>query len=257
MSSTRVDYSRVARTYAQGRPDYPQELIRRLSQLGVGHAGQRLLDLGTGTGAMAREMSRASCLVTGIDDSAEMLDEAIREDRDEGGDAEYVRCPAEALRLPDRRFDAAIAARSWMWFDGRRAGREAYRVLKPGGRLAIIGFEWLPYAGGLAEATEELILQLNPTWPGAGGNGLHPEWIDDVTLAGFADASSFSFDVPVTFTHAQWRHRVRSSAGIGGTLDPAQVRRFDEQLLDVLGSYFQREPMVVEHRVFGVVTVKP
>jgi hypothetical protein len=48
-----------------------------------------------------------------------------------------------------------MSALVWPWFGGH--------ILKPGGKLVIAHFDWLPLTGNVVEATEELILQYNPS----------------------------------------------------------------------------------------------
>jgi SAM-dependent methyltransferase len=102
--------------------------------------GQRVLDLGTGTGAVAE---RAAALVgpsgevLGVDISAAMLAQARRRLAARGLDGVVLReGPAEALPAPDGGFDAVLASLSLMYvIDRPAAAREIARVLRPGGRL--------------------------------------------------------------------------------------------------------------------------
>jgi len=53
-----IDWGRTSTDYATHRPGPPASLFERLASFGVGLAGQRILDLGTGTGVMARGFAR-------------------------------------------------------------------------------------------------------------------------------------------------------------------------------------------------------
>jgi hypothetical protein len=81
--------------------------------------------------------------------------------------------------------------------------------------------------------------------------------MNDVAAAGFVELESFSFDVPVLYSHEYWRGRVRDSAGIGNSLTPAQVQRFDEELARVLKERFPADPLSVPHRAFTIVGRTP
>ena len=47
-----VDFGRTAADYARHRAGFPEELFERLVARGIGRAGQRVLDLGSGTGSL-------------------------------------------------------------------------------------------------------------------------------------------------------------------------------------------------------------
>ncbi len=252
-----VDFGRIAQAYARHRPPYPEQLFTRFAELGVGVPGQRVVDLGTGTGSLARSLMRNNCLVTGVDSSPEIIDEAGRIDRELGSEIDYVVAPAENTGLADQYCDVVVAGQCWHWFDPVAAGAEAARILKPGGTLALANFDWVPRRGGVVEATEALIKRHNPDWAGGGRNGLYSRWIDQVYAAGFINSITFAFATIVPFTHEQWRGRVRSSAAVAGSLTPDAVRAVDEDMRDLLDTYFPREPVEALHRVFALVCRKP
>ena len=62
-----IDWGKTSLDYASYRPGPPPSFYERLVALGIGKAGQHLLDLGTGTGVIARQMARQGCHVSGID----------------------------------------------------------------------------------------------------------------------------------------------------------------------------------------------
>src|SRR5206468_1542274 len=102
--------------------------------------GQRVLDLGTGTGAVAERAARLvrpGGEVLGVDISPAMLAQARRRLAAVGlGDVVFGEGRAEALPAPDGCFDAVLASLSLMYvIDRPAAAREIARVLRPGGRL--------------------------------------------------------------------------------------------------------------------------
>jgi demethylmenaquinone methyltransferase / 2-methoxy-6-polyprenyl-1,4-benzoquinol methylase len=111
-------------------------------------AGQRILDVATGTGMVAAELlARADCTVVGIDQSAEMLAGARRRFAT-GGRVELVEGQAEALPFADGSFDALTFTYLLRYVDepGATVG-ELARVVRPGGRVASLEFgvpPWLP-----------------------------------------------------------------------------------------------------------------
>ena len=252
-----VDFGKTARDYAKHRAGFPEELFARLASLGVGEAGRRVLDLGTGTGTLARGFARRGCEVTGLDPSEKLLEEARRLDREAGVTVEYVVATAEEIGLPAGSFDSVTAGQCWHWFDRSRAAAEARRVLVGGGSLVIAHFDWVPLPGNVVEATEKLIERHNPSWKMGGGTGLYPAWLADAASAGFLGIETFSFDVPVTYSHEDWRGRIRASAGVAASLTTDEVKRFDSDLDDLLRDRFPQDPLTVPHRVFAVVCSSP
>ena len=249
----KIDFGKTAADYGRHRAGFPDALFDRLATFGVGARGQRILDLGTGTGALARGFARRGCVVTGLDPSAPLLDEARRLDRDAGVEISYVNASAEASGLPGASFDVVSAGQCWHWFDRSRVASEVCRLLVPGGRLVIAHFDWIPLPGNVVEATEQLIEQHNPEWKLGGRNGVYGPWLRDVAVAGFSDIETFSFDVHVPYTHVAWRGRIRASAGVAASLQPDAVARFDDELRRLLAVQFPAEPLQTLHRVFAVV----
>jgi ubiquinone/menaquinone biosynthesis C-methylase UbiE len=250
-----VDFGRAARDYAQHRPGFPSAFFDHVKGLGVGVAGERVLDLGTGTGTLACGYAQRGCDVVGLDPSPEMLAQAAEMADDAGLRVQWVQGWAEATGLPDGEFDVVCAGQCWHWFDRPRAAAEAMRLLRDGGRLLIGYFSYLPLAGTVGEATEQVVLQYNPTWKWAGHDGRHPEFVEEIGDAGFREPTAFEFVVPTTFTHECWRGRIRACNGVL-TLPAEKIAVLDADLARLLAARFP-EPLVVEHRIWGVVTNKP
>ena len=101
--------------------------------------GLRVLDLGCGEGAYARELTRRGARVTGIDGSQRLIDAARQRSRDAGLDADYRCLNANELEgVADASFDLTIASMLMMNVeDYPGTMREAHRVLAPGGALCI------------------------------------------------------------------------------------------------------------------------
>lgn len=248
-----VDFGKTARDYARHRAGFPEAFFDRLSVFGIGRTGQRVLDLGTGTGTVARQLARRGCVVTGLDKSPSLIEEAKRLDAVEGVKINYALAPAEQTGFGKASIDVATAGQCWHWFDRPRAAREVRRVLIDSGWLVIAHFDWLPLTANVVARTEVLIQRHNPAWTLGGGTGLYPEWLGDVRAAGFTGVETFSFDVEVPYSHQGWRGRIRASAGVGASLAADAVDRFDAELAKLLGEHFPTEPLLVPHRVWAMV----
>ena len=108
---------------------------RRLAAQAVVRPGDRVLDACCGTGDLAIAGARAGGVVTGLDFSERMLERAQRK----APHLEWVRADALALPFEEGAFDAATVGFGVRNLDDLEGGlRELARVLKPGGRLAVL-----------------------------------------------------------------------------------------------------------------------
>jgi len=257
MDPSTVRFGRAAQDYATHRQGFPHGFFDRLSGWGIGRPGQRLLDLATGTGTIARGFAMKGCTVTGLDHDGPMLKAAEELARDEGLSISWIESKAEQIPLADASFEVITAGQCWHWFDKSQVASECMRLLVPGGRLVIGHFDWIPLDGNVAWRTERLIEAHNPSWKLGGGNGIHATELADLGNAGFLDLETFSFDVVAEYTHEAWRGRIRASAGVGGSLSKEKVAIFDRHLAALLAEIFPEEPLSVLHRVFAVIGQKP
>lgn len=248
-----MDFDNTAREYAAYRTPFPAELFTRLAAMGVGLPGQRVADLGTGTGALARGFAAAGCAVTGVDIAPEMLSEAWRADATAGLEVAYRVAPAEETGLPGNAWDVVCAGQCWHWFDRQRAAAEACRLLAAGGAVAICYRDYVVSPDNLCAVSEELVLVHNPSWAMAGWTGMPSGWAAELVSAGFAGIETFSFDITVPFTHQAWRGRMRTCNGVGASLPEAEVAAFDADLARLLSERFPQEPIMVPHRIWALI----
>jgi len=252
-----ADFGKTAGDYGRFRAGFPEQFFDRLAALGIIGAGADALDLGTGTGTLARGLARRGMNVTGLDKSSAMMDEAARLDAEAGVSIRYVVAEAEATGLAAASVDLVTAGQCWHWFDRARTALEVRRVLRAGGRLLIAHFDWIPLPGSVVEATENLIRAHNSQWNLWGGAGMYPAWMRDMGAGGFRELESFSFDVDAIYTHEAWRGRIRASAGVGASMSPERVEKFDAELKRILAERFTDDPMPVHHRVFAAIGRAP
>lgn len=106
----------------------------KLASLIASASGQKVLDVGAGTGRLSLLFSRAGAKVTALDISAEMLKVLNKKNKR----VTTVVGDAENLPFPDSVFDMVVSAFVIVHLkDPRLFFDEAYRVLKDGGRLVV------------------------------------------------------------------------------------------------------------------------
>ena len=112
-------------------------LVRRLLTLAGIHRGDRVVDIGTGSGIVAFEAAKTGARITGIDISAGLLAQARSKISPDAAPA-FVRMDAERLAFADASFDAALSLFAVTHFpDPVGALREVFRIVRPGGRAVI------------------------------------------------------------------------------------------------------------------------
>jgi len=129
-------------------------------------AGQRWLDVATGTGEIAVPAAKRGASVTAIDIAPNLIETARARARANGVDLALEVGDAERLPYPDAEFDVVVSAFGVMFTpDQHAAAAELARVTRPGGRLALLN--WHP-ARGVAEFFKVMAPYMPPPPEGAG-----------------------------------------------------------------------------------------
>ncbi|MGI9221346.1 MAG: class I SAM-dependent methyltransferase [Woeseiaceae bacterium] len=252
MTASGTNFGKAAEDYGTFRAGFPDSIFERLVEFDVGLPDQTITDLGTGTGTLARGFALRGCKVIGIDPDPRMINKALQLDQQRDVSIRYEQAKAESTGLDSGASDVVAAGQCWHWFDQPRVIAEVIRLLKPGGKLVIANFDWLPLVGNVVEATEQLIMQYNPDWHLGGGVGMYPQYLPSLSEAGMQNIQTFSYDLDVPYSPKAWRGRIRASAGVAA-LQTNPAREFDANLEELLAAQFPSSVLAVPHRVFAIV----
>lgn len=225
------DWGRVSDTYAKYRDIYPQDFYRKIVNRGLCIKGQRVLDLGTGTGVLPRNMYPYGAKWTGTDISENQIRKAI--ELSEGTDIAYITSSAEELDFDEHSFDVITACQCFWYFDHKTVVDKFYRWLKPNGRLLILYMAWLPFEDHIAGESEKLVLQYNPDWSGA-GETKHPIFIPDCYHTLFRLTYHEEYTVSVPFHRESWNGRMKACRGVGASLSQQDIARFEKEHMALL-----------------------
>ncbi len=220
------DWGKTSEEYAKYRDIYPPEFWKPLLDAGLFRAGLRVLDIGTGTGVLPRALCQYGAQFTGTDISAGQIEQARR--LSEGLPIEYRVCPAEQLDFPDGSFDTITACQCFFYFDHAAVVPRLARLLKSGGRLAVTYLSWLPEEDPVAGASERLVLEYNPGWTG-GGEYRRPVDLPPIVHQYFTLEQPIQFDLLLPFTRESWAGRIHACRGVGASLPPEALARFNEE----------------------------
>lgn len=215
--------------YDRARPRCPAALLERIVD---GTPGLEVVDVGTGTGIVARQLQAAGCRVLGVDVDARMAEVASSSG-----------VPVEVARFEEwdpagRRFDTVVAGQSWHWVDAVAGATKAAQVLRQGGRLVAF---WNVFQAPpeLARAFDEVYalcsLPFSMSWTAPALETYEPMFdrasVGIMDAGGFGDPQRWTFGWTHPFGRDEWLDQVPTH-GDANRLPPKELA----QLLDGLGS---------------------
>jgi SAM-dependent methyltransferase len=220
-------FARAADVYERARPEYPPEAVAWLAdRLGL-RAGRVVVDVAAGTGKLTRLLVPSGARVVAVEPLAEMraqLEEAVP-------GVEALEGTAEALPLEDDFADAITVAAAFHWFRAAEALAEFARVLRPGGRLAIVY--------NLRDPESELQQELSRILERRGGDRI--AWMRGIDTGAILEESGL-FGLS---EYAEFRHEQRFDAD-------GLVERVSSISYVALLEGREREEFLVQVRELGV-----
>ena len=249
------DWGNTSKDYAKYRDIYPKEFYQRILDLGLCKDGQKVLDIGTGTGVLPRNMYKFGAKWIGTDISENQIEQAKLLAAEQGMNIEFYACPAEEVDYPDNTFDVITICQCIWYLDAKVISGRYARMLKPGGKLLILYMGWLPYEDPIAGRSEEIILKHNPNWSSY-GDKVHPVYVPEELADCFDIILREEFRVNVPFTREGWHGRMRACRGVGAAMDESQLRAWDEEHFRMLNENAPEEFDVKHYVSFAQLQVR-
>jgi ubiquinone/menaquinone biosynthesis C-methylase UbiE len=163
-------FDAVAAEYDRSRPAYPDELVDHACRVaGIG-GGDRVLEVGCGTGQLTRSLVTRDLRVTALEPGRQLLSLIEQKLGGEPG-MEFVNARFEDAELPDGEFRAVFSAAAFQWIDPEVSWERAARLLAPGGTLALVQYCGLQEPRSLADqesllsALARIVPAIAADWP--------------------------------------------------------------------------------------------
>lgn len=225
------DWGRTSSDYAKYRDIYPPVFYQKIIDRNLCIHGQTILDIGTGTGVLPRNLYRFGAKWVGTDISKNQIEQA--KFLSKNMDIDYETISAEKLNFSDHSFDVITACQCFWYFNHSQIMPNLFRMLKPNGSLLVLYMAWLPFEDAIAGASENLVLKYNPKWSGA-GETMHPIEIPECYLEKFNLVYHEEYLIKVPFTRESWNGRMKACRGIGASLTETEISMWEQEHRELL-----------------------
>lgn len=254
-SGKAFDWGRVSSEYAKYRDIYPQEFYDKIISLGLCTKGQRVLDVGTGTGVIPRNLYSYGANFIGADISENQIEYAKMLAKGNSQDIQFIVSSAEDIDFPKDSFDVITACQCFFYFKYETVIPSFARMLKPNGKLAVLYMAWLPFDDKIAGASEDLILKYNPKWSGAGETKrpiILPDFVDEY----FDTVHSEEINLNIPFTRESWHGRMKACRGVGASLTEEEIEKWEIEHKQLLEKIAEESFEVKHYAAIKVLQVK-
>jgi SAM-dependent methyltransferase len=226
------DFGKTSANYARFRDIYPDVFFETLNEMRIGTAGQKVLDLGTGTGVLPRFMNKYGADFTGSDVSAEQIEQAkILSD---GMTINYVISASEDMNFPEKSFDVITALQCAWYFEREKLYPKMKNILKENGIYAEMGMIYLPRESEIAAGSEALVHKYNPAWNsnnyGRDFFDITPKRYNELVGDIFVLEQVRLIEAQIPFTRETWHGRMKTLRGIGASnFTPEQIEAWSDE----------------------------
>jgi SAM-dependent methyltransferase len=132
-------FNEVAVEYDRNRPTYPDALVDEACEVAGITDGDRVLEVGCGTGQLTRSLLARGLRVTALEPGDELI-RIAEENLEDAGDVEFVHARLEDIQLPGESYEAVFSASAIHWVDPDVSWRKIAEALAPNGTLALIQY---------------------------------------------------------------------------------------------------------------------
>jgi SAM-dependent methyltransferase len=132
-------FNEVAVEYDRNRPAYPDVLVDQACEVAHIGDGDRVLEIGCGTGQLTCSLLARGLCVTVLEPGDQLI-RIAGENLKEAGDVELVHARLEDTELPSESYKAVFSASAIHWVDPDLSWRKIADALAPGGTLALIQY---------------------------------------------------------------------------------------------------------------------
>jgi ubiquinone/menaquinone biosynthesis C-methylase UbiE len=160
----------IASEYDRNRPSYNEELIGHALQVAKLESGDRVLELGCGTGQLTQALVARGLHVTALEPGKQLI--ALAKQNLKGhGTAEFINARFEDVELPKGYFKAVFSASAFHWIEPDISWKKTADLLMPGGVLALIQYFGLKEQRtakdlqALLVATKKVAPAMAAAWP--------------------------------------------------------------------------------------------